>query len=122
MQVPLLVAIDSYEALYLPSGYGEWLHQHYRRPIQPHELRLAASLQVLQQPPPALGFVACADGNTCQMRSTVQVTALDTSNQWKLCPWLLFHYFASLGPTCKVHLCANCYVRLRLGLRMPLQV
>ncbi|KAK9796976.1 hypothetical protein WJX73_004346 [Symbiochloris irregularis] len=72
-EVPVLVAIDNYEALYLPSGYGEWMHQHYRRVVQPHELRLAAALQVLAHQPPVRGFVACADGNTCKHRTSVKI-------------------------------------------------
>ena len=74
-QVPLLVAIDGYEALYLPSQYGEWTSQHRRRRIQPSELRLAASMQVLHAPPPRLGFVVCADSGTRKQRSVHAVGA-----------------------------------------------
>ena len=73
MQVPLLVAIDGYEALYLPSEHGEWLSQHNRRAIEPSELRLAASMQVLEGRPPALGFIACADSGTRAARYTEKV-------------------------------------------------
>jgi small subunit ribosomal protein S29 len=54
-----LVAIDDYNALYWRTGYHEPMHAHYRRPISPCELPLAAGLRVLAAPPaPGAGGVA----------------------------------------------------------------
>jgi small subunit ribosomal protein S29 len=56
-----LVAIDDYNALYWRTGYHEPMHAHYRRPIAPCELPLAAGLRVLAAPPaPGAGGVAVA--------------------------------------------------------------
>ena len=69
-QVPVVVAIDAYEYLHLPSAYGEWLTHTKRRPIMPEELRLAAALQLLSNPQPALGHthIICADSGARSRR------------------------------------------------------
>ena len=58
--MPVLIAIDDYQALYTPSQYGEWLSQHHRRVVPPEEVRLANAMRVLEQPPLANGLVIAA--------------------------------------------------------------
>ena len=54
------IAVDNYQALYMPTQYGEWLSNHHRRIIQPEELRVAAAMRVLEQAPLRDGVVVCA--------------------------------------------------------------
>ena len=62
-QVEVLVAVDAYEYLHLPTEYGEWLAHTKRRTIAPEELRLARALQLLQRPqaPSKRAHIVCAD-------------------------------------------------------------
>lgn len=43
------IAVDNYQALYMPSSYGEWMNNNHRRILQPQELRVAASMRLLEQ-------------------------------------------------------------------------
>ena len=54
------IAVDNYQALHVPSDYGEWLSPTKRRALEADELRLAAAMRVLEQEPPADGVVLCA--------------------------------------------------------------
>ena len=54
-QVPVVFAVDNYQALHAPSTYGEKRTAHSRRRLDPGELRVAALMRVLDGPPPAWG-------------------------------------------------------------------
>lgn len=54
-QVPVLFAVDNYQALHSPSTYGEKRTAHSRRRLDPGELRVASAMRVLDGPPPAWG-------------------------------------------------------------------
>ena len=73
VDLALQVAIDNYQALYTPSDYGEWMSQHHRRVIQPEELRVAAAMRVLEQPPLADGVAICAASRGGSYSSKVRV-------------------------------------------------
>eukprot|EP00887_Chlorella_sp_A99_P004908 scaffold4.g4908.t1 len=60
VQVPVLLAVDDYNALFAPTGYHESMHSFYRRPIAPDELRLARAFRLLEQPRPARGATLAA--------------------------------------------------------------
>lgn len=68
------VAIDNYQALYRPSEYGQWLSQHKRRSIDPSELRVASSMQLLDKPKPLKnGVVVCASSRSGQYSPKMKV-------------------------------------------------
>ena len=49
MQVPVMVAVDDYNVLYSHTNYHEWMNEVFRRPLQPHELRLASAFKLLER-------------------------------------------------------------------------
>ena len=59
-QVPVVFAVDNYQALHSPSGYGQRRTEFSRRALDPGELRVAAALRVLDGPPPAWGVDVAA--------------------------------------------------------------
>jgi hypothetical protein len=59
-QVPVVFAVDNYQALHSPSGYGQRRTEFSRRALDPGELRVAAALRVLGGPPPAWGVDVAA--------------------------------------------------------------
>ncbi len=54
-QVPVMLAVDRYNALYAPSDYGQSVGEHKRRMLGAGELRLAAGLRVLEHTAPLKG-------------------------------------------------------------------
>lgn len=55
MQMPVMIAVDEYNVLYSHANYHEWVNEVYRRQLQPHELRLASALRILEQQVTLLG-------------------------------------------------------------------
>lgn len=55
MQMPVMIAVDEYNVLYSHANYHEWVNEVYRRQLQPHELRLASTLRILEQQVALLG-------------------------------------------------------------------
>ena len=55
MQVPVMVAVDRYNALHTESFYGQTINDHKRRMIPAAELRLACAMRVLEREPPPNG-------------------------------------------------------------------
>ena len=49
LQIPVLIAVDDYNVLYSHTDYHEWMSEVYRRQVQPHELRLASALRILEK-------------------------------------------------------------------------
>lgn len=49
LQMPVLIAVDDYNVLYSHANYHEWMSEVNRRQIQPHELRLASALRILDR-------------------------------------------------------------------------
>ncbi|PSC69955.1 28S ribosomal mitochondrial [Micractinium conductrix] len=59
-ELPVLLAVDDYNALYSRTGYYESVHNFHRRQLAPEELRLARGFRLLEQPPPANGVAITA--------------------------------------------------------------
>lgn len=59
-QVPVMLAVDRYNALYAPSHYGQTVGEHQRRMLQPSELRLACGLRLLESAAPSNGVSIAA--------------------------------------------------------------
>ena len=59
-QVPVVFAVDNYQALHAPSTYGEKRTEFSRRQLDPGELRVASLMRVLDGPPPAWGVDVAA--------------------------------------------------------------
>ncbi len=59
-QVPVLLAVDRYNALYAPSGYGQAEGDHKRRILGSDELRLARCMRVLEYAAPLKGVSIAA--------------------------------------------------------------
>lgn len=76
-QVPVLLALDRYNALYAPCEYGQSVGDFGRRLLDPSELRLARALRLTEQPPPANGatVVAMARGDRVAQATRVRAHA-----------------------------------------------
>ena len=80
------IAIDNYQALYQPTEYGEWMSQHYRRVLDPSELRVASAMRLLEQEPLENGVVVCASSRGGQfspklkVKSTARQSTLNSCN------------------------------------------
>lgn len=59
-QVPVMLAVDRYNALYAPSGYGQSEGEHKRRMLGSEELRLARCMRVLEYSAPLKGVSIAA--------------------------------------------------------------
>ncbi|CAL8465449.1 g4985 [Coccomyxa elongata] len=59
-QVPVMLAVDRYNALYAPSGYGQAEGDHKRRILGSEELRLARCMRVLEYSAPLKGVSIAA--------------------------------------------------------------
>jgi hypothetical protein len=60
VQVPVLLAVDRYNALYAPSNYGKTVNDHKRRMLDPSELRLARAMRIMEHTSPAKGMSLAA--------------------------------------------------------------
>lgn len=60
--VPVMIAVDDYNALYFPPAvaYSERIHDLYLRRIEPDELRLASAFRLLEHKAPKRGLVVAA--------------------------------------------------------------
>jgi hypothetical protein len=76
-QVPVLLAVDRYNALYAPAEYGQSVGDYGRRLLDPGELRLAAALRLTEHAPPANGasVVAMARGDRVARATRVRAPA-----------------------------------------------
>ena len=54
-QVPVLIAVDRYNALHINSEYGQTINENSRRLIPASQLRLARAMRILEREPPANG-------------------------------------------------------------------
>jgi hypothetical protein len=59
-QVPVMLAVDRYNALYAPSEYGQTVGEHNRRMLGAEELRLARGLRVMEHTAPLKGVSIAA--------------------------------------------------------------
>ncbi|KAK9903455.1 hypothetical protein WJX75_006121 [Coccomyxa subellipsoidea] len=59
-EVPVMLAVDRYNALYAPSEYGQTVGEHNRRMLGAEELRLARGLRVMEHTAPLKGVSIAA--------------------------------------------------------------
>lgn len=71
--MPVLFAVDRYNALYAPSAYGKTVNEHSRRMLTVDELRLGRAMRILEHPSPANGMsiAALARGDRLSRRMPV---------------------------------------------------
>ena len=72
--MPVLLAVDRYNALYAPSEYGQTVGELGRRLLDPGELRLARALRLTEHPAPRNGasLVAMARNDRVSFRVPVR--------------------------------------------------
>ena len=62
-QLPVMIAVDGWNALYWRTGYHEWLNNKHRRRVDAADVRLVAALRRLMEgpppPPPDEGVAPC---------------------------------------------------------------
>ena len=51
-QVPVMIAVDDWNALYWRTGYHEWMNNKHRKRVDAAEVRLVAALRRLMEGPP----------------------------------------------------------------------
>ena len=93
----LQIAIDNYQALHLPTEYGEWLSPVKRRVLQVEEVRVAHSMRFLEQPDLLDGVVLCAAHRSSSFSPRTRVRQLlSTHPYWKLLTNLKCFYVLEL--------------------------
>ena len=73
------IAIDNYQALYVPTEYGEWLSPTKRRALEPDELRVASAMKVLEQDPLGDGVVLCAAQRSSSFSPRMRVSIMGST-------------------------------------------
>ena len=73
--MPVMIAVDRYNALYTDSEYGQTVSVHKRLLIPAAELRLARVMRVLERRPPALGLHVAAPARHDRISQRIAVSA-----------------------------------------------
>ena len=73
LQVPVLIAVDRYNALHIDSEYGQTINDKKRRLIPAAELRLAKAMRVLEREPMANGIHLAAPARHDRISQRVPV-------------------------------------------------
>ena len=72
----VLFAVDNYQALHAPSGFGQKRTEFSRRMLGVGELRIASLMRILDGPPPAWGAdVAALTFSSDYSRDRLEVPA-----------------------------------------------
>lgn len=72
-QVPVLIAVDRYNALFIESEYGQTISDKARRRIPAAELRLAKAMRLLEREPMANGIHLAAPARHDRISQRVPV-------------------------------------------------